>query len=175
MIRKRTAKWLWMAGQALLWGVLLCFLALLVIPRVSPFDILIVRGGSMAPTVNRGAIAIVDTRARTPHVGDIVSFHEPPRVLVTHRVVALRDGGFITRGDANKTDDPLVRQPADVVGTVDLSVPHLGYVLYVLERPLVFVLLLGATGGYLVLGELAVIWRELRKFRGPRDEVSGDA
>lgn len=174
-MRMRTAKWLWMATQAGLWAVLLGFLALLVLPRISPFDILIVRGGSMAPTIDRGAVAIVDTRARMPRVGDIASFREPPHKLVTHRVVALRDGGFVTRGDANKANDPLVRRPADVVGTVDLSASYLGYVLYVLERPLVFLMLIGATGGYLVVGELAVIWRELRKLRGPRDEVPGDA
>ena len=108
-MRRRTAKWVWIAGQALLWSVLLGFLALLALPRVTQIDIFVVRGGSMAPTIERGAVAIVDTHARTPIVGDIVSFREPPNVLVTHRVVALRDGGFITRGDANKTDDPLVR------------------------------------------------------------------
>ncbi len=172
---RRTARWSWMTAQALLWGVLLCFLALVALPRVSPFDVLIVRGGSMAPTIDRGAVAIVDTRARTPHIGNIVSFREPPHVVVTHRVVALRDGGLITRGDANQSDDPIVRRPTDAIGTVSYSVPYLGYALYALERPLVFLMLLGATGGYLVLGELAVIWRELRKLRHDRDEAPGDA
>jgi signal peptidase I len=174
-MRSRIPKLLWVAGQTLLWGILLGFLALLLLPRISPFDVLIVRGGSMAPTIDRGAIAIVDTHARAPRVGDIVSFHEPPHVVVTHRVVALRDGGFITRGDANKTDDPLVRQSADVVGTVKLSMPCLGYVLYTLERPLVFLLLLTTTGGFLVLGELNVIRRQLQKLRRAPDEVRGDA
>ena len=172
---RRIAAWLWLPAQGLLWGILLAFLALLALPHISPFDVLIVRGGSMAPTIERGAIAIVDTHARTPGVGDIVSFHEPPHVLVTHRIIALRDGGFITRGDANKSDDPTIRKPADVVGTVSFSVPYVGYVLYALERPLVFVLLLGATGGYLVIGELGAIWRELRKLRRSSDEASGNA
>jgi signal peptidase len=174
MSRIRAARWAWVAAQAVLWWALLCFLVLLAIPRVTHFDILIVRGGSMQPTIARGGIAIIDRGARSPSVGDITAFHDPRGMLVTHRVVALKDGGYITRGDANKHDDPLVRRTSDVVGVVQFSAPYLGYVLYILERPAVFLLLLGATGGYLVLSELRVIWRELRRMRAKGAEAPND-
>jgi len=174
MRRARAARWTWIGAQALLWTLLLCFLALLAVPRVTQFDILIVRGGSMQPTIARGGIAIIDRHDHTPKVGQVAAFHDPLGMLVTHRVVELKDGGYITRGDANKDDDPLVRQPPDVKGVVRWSAPHLGYVLYVLERPVVFLLLLGSTGGYLVLSELAVIWHEVQRMRARRAETTND-
>ncbi len=164
-------RWLWIASQTLLWGVLLGFLALAAIPRMSRFDILVVRSGSMEPAIRAGGIVLIDTSARDLQIGDVASFRDPQGGdVITHRVVALRDDGFVTRGDANRSDDATLRRRADVVGRERMSLPYLGFVLYVIERPLVFVLLLGATGGYLVLSELGVIWRELRKLRRRPEE-----
>ena len=147
------------------------FLALAAIPRLSHFDILVVRSGSMEPAIRTGGVVLIDTNARDLRIGDVASFRDAQGAdIITHRVVALRDGGFVTRGDANRSDDATLRRPADVVGRERMSLPYLGFVLYLIQRPLVFVLLLGATGGYLVLSELGVIWRELRKLRGHREE-----
>lgn len=171
MPHRRPAKILWTLLQTLLWGALLSFLALLAIPRVSHFEILVVRSGSMEPAIRTGGIVLIDTSARDLRIGDIASFRDAQGGnVITHRVVALRDGGFVTRGDANQSADAPLRRPAEVVGRERMSLPYLGFVLYVIERPLVFVLLLGATGGYFVLSELGVIWRELRKLGGRREE-----
>ena len=36
---------LWMASQAILWAGLILLLVLAVLPRVTPYDVLVVRGG----------------------------------------------------------------------------------------------------------------------------------
>ncbi|MBF6599341.1 MAG: signal peptidase I [Dehalococcoidia bacterium] len=165
MARGRAVKVTWIVLQALLWAVVAGFLALLAVPRVSRFEIFIVRSGSMEPTIRTGGVVLVDTRARELRVGQVGSFRDGKGDIVTHRVVALRDGGYVTRGDANRTDDSTLRRPADVVGAERWTLPYLGYALYLLERPFIFILLLGSTGGYLVISELAAIWREIKNLR----------
>jgi signal peptidase len=162
---------LWVVLQTALWAVVLAFLALLAVPRVSHFDIMIVRSGSMEPKIQTGGIVLVDKSDRALAIGDVGSFRDQGEVI-THRVVAMRNGGYVTRGDANHSDDQTLRKPADVVGKEFFTLPYVGFVLYVLERPFVFVLLLGATGGYLVMSELAVIWREIKKMRGSHEEAA---
>jgi hypothetical protein len=60
------------------------------------------------------------------------------------------------------------RNPSEVIGTVLFSVPFVGYLLYLLEQPLVFLALLLGVGGALVVGELRTIVREIRKMRAAR-------
>lgn len=158
-------------GQAILWIALLGFVALAAVPRLTPYDVLIVRGGSMEPTLHVGSIVVVDRSARSPRIGEIVSFHEQDGNVVTHRVVGRDDAGYATRGDANASAD-LGRKPASsVVGTVRGSVPYLGYGLYLLQQPLVFLGLLILTGGTLVFHELSAIVAELRRIRDRRRGV----
>lgn len=49
-------------------------------------------------------------------------------MLVTHRVVEANyeESAFITKGDANKTEDPLPVSYKNVVGKVFMSVPYIG-------------------------------------------------
>jgi signal peptidase I len=79
-------------------------------------------------------------------VGDVITFHPPPSSgedrMVTHRVVALGDGGIITKGDAEPEPDPWVLRPQDpTVGRVDFTVPVVGYAYLILLRPATVTLL----------------------------------
>jgi signal peptidase I len=150
--------------QLVLWAVLLGFVALLVLPRVSAYDVLIVRGGSMEPTIHVGSIVVVDRNARAPAVGTPAAFRDG-NALVTHRVVSIDKAGYETKGDANAKADLARRSSDQVYGTVVTSVPFLGYLLHLLHQPIVFLLLLLGTGGILVVGELSTIWHELRQSR----------
>ncbi len=49
-------------------------------------------------------------------------------MLVTHRVVEANyeESEFITKGDANKTEDPLPVSYKNVVGKVFMGVPYIG-------------------------------------------------
>jgi signal peptidase I len=158
------------AGQLLLWGMLLGFLALLVLPRMTPIDVLIVRGGSMEPSIHLGSVVIVDRAARTPAIGTAAAFRDGTGAIVTHRVIAIDAAGYETKGDANVHADLGRRAKDEVYGSVLLTVPYAGYVLHLLHQPIVFLILLLATGGVLVVGELRSIRSELLR-SGNRREV----
>lgn len=155
-------------GQFVLWALLLGFLVLVAIPRFTPFDVLVVRGGSMEPAIHLGSVVIVDRGARAPAVGSIVSFHDPEAGIVTHRVVALGGSGYVTKGDANRAQDATRRGTADVYGTVVLSVPLAGFVIHTLQQPAAFLALLLGTGGFLVAGAIRTIVGEVRRILAQR-------
>ena len=64
-----------------------------------------VDGGSMAPTLSPGDVALVAV-GRRPIPGDIALIRSPGHEQVLHRVIEIRDGGSMTtKGDANRVAD----------------------------------------------------------------------
>jgi signal peptidase len=151
--------------QAILWIVLVGFVVLVALPRFTPYDVLVVRGGSMEPVIHLGSVIVIDRQADSPIVGSIVSFRQPDGNIITHRVVEIDDGRFVTKGDANRTRDLEERVPQQVVGTEFFTIPYIGYLVHLLQQPIVFLVLLLTTGGYLVFNELRVIVREVGRMR----------
>jgi signal peptidase len=142
------------------------------VPRYLGWQPQVVLSGSMEPTLRTGGVAFVEPRrADEIKVGDVLTFKRPdkPSVLVTHRVtgVANEQGGpsFKTRGDANEDVDDWTVPSSNVVGTVEWSVPYLGYLTQGVRTPHGFLLLIGLPAAYIVLGEVQNIARELRKAR----------
>jgi len=161
-------------GQLALWVVLLGFLVLLTIPRLTAFDVLVVRGGSMEPAIHVGSVVIVDREARAPAVGSIVSFRDLDSGIVTHRVVAVDGGRYTTQGDANQTQDAKRRTAADVYGTVVMSLALVGFVLHAIQQPPVFLVLLVGTGGLIVAGAIRTIVDEVGRILGGRRRADAD-
>jgi signal peptidase len=155
-------------GQLAMWALLLGFVVLVAIPRFTQFDVLVVRGGSMQPSIPVGSIVIVDRADRVPRLGDVATFADPNGDFVTHRIVGFDGAKILTKGDANSARDMTERTSADLKGTVVAGIPLLGYVLYALSQPLVFLILLGGTGGFLIIGEIQTIVREIRRLRRGR-------
>ena len=87
-------------------------LALVVGPRLYPFQTFYVRSASMTPTIPVGAL-VVATRAPAAELGpgDVIVFERPdrPGMMVVHRIdtaVATPTGRvFLTKGDANSSPD----------------------------------------------------------------------
>ncbi|MBP1911730.1 signal peptidase I [Thermococcus stetteri] len=77
---------------------------------------------SMTPTINKGDLFFMDPLSRGANVGDIIVFHRSDGWTV-HRVYAVVDGKYITKGDHNVATDqqdgvyPEVK-PKDVAGKV---------------------------------------------------------
>ena len=102
------------------------------------YHVYVVHTGSMEPHLVPGDV-VVDapvTRAVVP--GDVITFRDPSTAtdVVTHRVAAVAaDGTLTTKGDANRTVDP-VPVPSDLVQGRFVARIHLaGYLLVYLQHP----------------------------------------
>lgn len=104
-----------------------------VIPQAFGINPYIVLSGSMEPEIHTGAVEIVNTKDTEVEAGDIVTYRIPKtdgsEALVTHRIVGEDEDGFITKGDANDTEDMTRVTQAQIVGTCMDSIPMLGYLL----------------------------------------------
>ena len=80
-----------------------------------------VASGSMSPTLDVGDVVYVTDG--DPKVGDIVVLSVDGQ-LVTHRIVGVEDGRFITKGDANEYSDTFAK--ARIVGVVRFHMPLVG-------------------------------------------------
>lgn len=65
----------------------------------------VVISDSMAPTMKRGDMILVQAIYINPHVGDIIMFKRPDSYLpITHRIIKIVDGRIYTGGDASGPD-----------------------------------------------------------------------
>lgn len=69
-----------------------------------PYRLVVVTGGSMAPTCLPGDVAVIE-RGGTFGVGDVVLVDRGDEGRVIHRVVSCTGGIYVTRGDANPSSD----------------------------------------------------------------------
>jgi signal peptidase I len=93
---------------------------------------LVVRSGSMEPTIHTGSMVLVRSiPAREIRVGDVVAVGRPDGTRVTHRVVSVVHKGryaeLVLKGDANRDNDP-VPVVVTTAGRLVSSVPWLGRV-----------------------------------------------
>lgn len=147
--------------------VALCLLAVSIGPRFFPYQALVVRSGSMSPTIPTGSIVFYKKKAAADvKVGDIIVFAKPGQEneKVTHRVFRISNGPtgryFTTKGDANGTPDDW-RVPAVGTGWVAaFHVPVAGYALVDLQSTTARLLLLLIPAILLGLITLYEIWRD---------------
>ncbi|GAA2893561.1 hypothetical protein GCM10010472_60180 [Pseudonocardia halophobica] len=107
--------------------------AVALVPAVVGGHSLTVLSGSMEPTLQVGSVAVikpVDTAQVKP--GDVLNFTDRDAAtgqarVVTHRVVEVLPGpAFVTKGDANRTNDPAPVAAQDVHGVLWYDVPYVG-------------------------------------------------
>ena len=147
--------------------VVLGLVAITVGPRFLPYQALIVRSGSMSPTIPTGSVVFyTKIPADKVKVGDVIVFAKPgdPSEKVTHRVFKIGQSAtgeyFLTKGDANGTPDDW-RVPA--IGTGWIARFHLssvGYALVYLQSTLARLLLLVIPAILLGAITLYEIWQD---------------
>jgi signal peptidase len=127
----------------------------------------IVLSGSMEPAIGTGSVII--TRPVAPEdiqIGDIILFTSRSGAsIITHRVIGIEQTPelqFITKGDANRDRDPTPIPARQVIGTLFLAIPYLGYLVTSLRTPLGILFLIGIPAGILVANELKT-WIERGK------------
>lgn len=104
----------------------------LTVPRAAGYEIYSVISGSMEPEIPVGSLVYI--RGEEPEnikEDEIIAFYgaKDSNAIITHRVVENRVvmGEFITKGDANKTNDMNPIPYDNFIGKAVLSIPVLGY------------------------------------------------
>lgn len=128
-------------------------------PTIGGFSVAVVASGSMEPALSVDDM-ILNRAQKQYQVGDIITFAKGAS-LTTHRIVAITEEGYRTRGDANNAADPDPVAPRQVVGRVVGKLPGVGRLQTALKTPLGMTLLLFAG---VILLELPFF------FRGQRNE-----
>ena len=131
----------------------------LTVPRLMDYEIYNVESGSMEPEIPVGSVVYVKKTEPTDiKTDDVISYYREMAV-VTHRVVLNKivEGEFITKGDANNTEDLEPVPYHSLIGRVEKHFPVLGRMLVIYSSFLgkIYVLIFAGCGVLLsVLGSM---------------------
>lgn len=123
-----------LVGLALL--VAIALVGVIAVPGLVGADhSFVVLSSSMEPTISTGSVVLVeDVPAERIEEGDVITFRHSQdggSHRVTHRVeTVIEDGSttqFRTHGDALDNADPWTVPASDVLGTVTVTIPLVGY------------------------------------------------
>lgn len=117
-------------GTALLIALVL-FCIPITVPRIFGYHIYSVVSGSMEPAIPVGSLVYIQEGApEDMQEDDVIAFYgaRDSNAIITHRVVENRVvmGEFITKGDANQTEDMNPVPYSNFIGKVVLSIPVMG-------------------------------------------------
>ena len=120
------------------------------LPRMLGYEIFNVVSGSMSPAIPMGSVVYTETVAPEDIAeGDVIAF-QSGESIITHRVVQNRvlSGEYVTKGDANPTEDISTVPYAALVGRVVFHLPVLGGLLAIYASTLgkVYLLVFAACG-----------------------------
>lgn len=109
----------------------------LTLPKVFGYHIYTVVSGSMEPAIMTGSLVYIKEEApEDMQQDDIIAFYgtKDGASIITHRVVENRVlmGEFITKGDANKTQDMNPVPYGNFIGRVERIIPSVGEIAQVL-------------------------------------------
>lgn len=111
------------------------------VPSIGPYKFMSVLSGSMSPTFNSYDM-IVDKKPTPENLkkGDVITFREDNKTLVTHRIVNIKNENgkieFKTRGDANNVEDERLVDASQIEGTYLFRIPYGGLVMSKLKGPI---------------------------------------
>lgn len=102
-------------------------------PMVFGYTTAVVVSGSMSPTIEINDLVFVVAK-ETYEVNDVIMFKNSSNNYVTHRIVEQLDDEenqnvFVTKGDANDTNDLEKLYENDIVGIVSFTIPKIGAII----------------------------------------------
>lgn len=156
--------------------VIVVVAAALVVLHFTGIQFFTVESGSMEPEYPVNSLVFVkETPPEQIKEGDVITYiMNAHGTLVTHRVamVNAEEETFITKGDANSSQDPNPVLWGNVVGKVVFSLPKVGSVFRVVTsdeaRPYII-------AAVVVLGVVSVAGDIMDKRRKKREKISADA
>lgn len=149
-------------------------------PSIFGYQMKAVLSGSMEPGIKTGSLILIKQTANGDQFGkgDVITFITEEKILVTHRIVEVKDGGqrYITKGDNNNGPDLEPVHINNIVGKyTDITIPYVGYIFKITESQLGGALLLFLPGIMLVFYGLFSIWRTVRMPETYKDAKGVDA
>ncbi|MDA1061261.1 MAG: signal peptidase I [bacterium] len=123
---------------------------------ITGYKVLMVQSGSMEPTIMTGDVIVVK-KSQEYSVGDVISFTDDHSRKVTHRIASVSPDlvrGFVTKGDANRTEDNAVVPLISIIGKVIYTIPGLGYFIVFAKKPIGIVILIIVPCVLILLDEL---------------------
>ena len=100
-------------------------------PKIFGFTNAVVASGSMEPAFEKDDFIIIKEQKKY-NIGDVVCFKDGSS-YTTHRIVGIENEKFITKGDANNTNDTNAVEESSVVGKVVAVWQHFGKVILFLH------------------------------------------
>lgn len=101
-------------------------------PSIFGYSMAAIVSGSMSGTIEVDDLVVIH-QEEAYEIGDIISYDDG-NVFVVHRIIRKEDDSFITKGDANNTEDPEPVMFEDITGKVVAVIPKLGGVTQFLRR-----------------------------------------
>lgn len=151
-------------ANAILIGIIALIVVLILFskaPIPGNYQILIVKSGSMEPSIHTGSLVVVKP-ADNYNVGDVVTFSNRGQDSITHRIVEINNDEYTTKGDANDSEDSRVVRERDVIGKVGFSIPWAGYIVAASKEPIGFIFLVIVPALYLIVSESINIYKEVK-------------
>lgn len=102
------------------------------------YSIFQIGSNSMAPSITTNDLIIIKITNKIKQ-NDIVTYEEG-KSLITHRVIMVRDDGYVTRGDANNENDKVVNKK-QIIGKVIKVLPNFGVWFKVITTPKIIALI----------------------------------
>lgn len=152
------------------------FFLALVVPVLGR-QTLIVRSGSMAPTIATGDLVAITSKP-SYQKGDIITFRNPQNsnVLITHRIAKVNTNKgevtYLTKGDANTAADNFIVPSQTVVGKADYSVKKLGKILAFSKTKNGFLTFAVLPAVFVIALESTNILKELKKSKKKKHQVN---
>jgi signal peptidase len=167
-------KFLTIAGNTILVILIIigCLIGFSLLPIKKNYKIYFVTSGSMEPTISTGSM-VVSKPQDSYRVDDIITFKnigsQKPSDVTTHRISKIDQLGngevrYITKGDANNTEDGGSLPPDQIIGKELFSVPLIGYLVgYAKTLPgLILIIIIPAT---------IIVFEEVKKIKNEAKEI----
>ncbi|MDE6285278.1 MAG: signal peptidase I [Bacilli bacterium] len=110
------------------------------ITSINGYVLLEIASASMNPTLKEGDLIIINTKIKEYQQGDIITYYDEEKVLITHRIVKIDGDTIITQGDYNNTEDPEITQDK-IIGVYVNKLNNCGKIINTLKSPLIMILI----------------------------------
>lgn len=113
-------------------AVLTGILVIPLVPEIFGINTYCIQSGSMEPILETGSL-IFTMKPKDIKIGDIITFQKWD-IPVTHRVVDIQNGMYVTKGDANGKEDQGGILEKELLGKVlklpgdRYCIPYMGYI-----------------------------------------------